>query len=139
MGRLGFDNDTEFELSSNKRESIIVDEPKNWNDDDKSYEVSDKGGGTLIKQNTSLEFRKDGYEYLLSLPLAFGYNSTATILKRGKDVKSLGEEWRTLYRANLDLLAAKFLKNTVQIPFTQGGLYDKIIARYTDTYDLVNT
>lgn len=139
MGRLGFDNDTEFEISSNKRDAIIVDEPKNWNDDDKSYEVSDKGGGTLLKQNTTLEFRKDGYEYLLSLPLAFGYNSTATVTKKGKDVKSLGEDWRTLYRANLDLLAAKFLKNTVQIPFTQGGLYDKIVTRYADTYDLVST
>ena len=139
MGRLTNDNDTEFELSSNKRESLIVDEPKNWNEDEKSYEVSEKGGGTLVKKNTSLEFRKDGYEYLLSLPLAFGYNSSATVTKRGKDVKSLGEKWRTLYRANLDLLSAKFLKNTVQVPFTQGGLYDRITARYTDTYDLVST
>ena len=136
---LGFHNDIEFELSSDKRDSIIVDEPLNWDSDDKSYEMDSEGKGTLMKMNTELEFRKDGMEWLYSLPLAFGFDATATVTKKGKDTLKLGEDWRSFYRANLDLLAASWGDNTVKIPFTQGGLYDKIINRYSDTYDLVNT
>ena len=36
MGRLGYINDTEFEITSDKISPLIIQEPKNWDDDEKS-------------------------------------------------------------------------------------------------------
>lgn len=138
MSKLGFDNDTQFELSSDRLPPVVVNEPKNWNDDDKSYEKDDKGGGTLLKKNTELEFRGDGYNFIYSHILAFGYSSQVSVNKTGKDVLALNEKWRSLYRSKLDILNATYTEKGVSVSFTQGGLYDAIIARYTDTYNLVS-
>lgn len=142
MGRLGYINDTEFEITSDKIPALVLtQEPKNWDDDEKSYSYDKEGRGTLMKINTQLEFGKEVWSYLKGVIFAFGFGSTCEIIKRGKSTTKIGEDKRILYQAVLDVDKAEFDDSikSVKVPFTQGGLYDVVKSRYNDTYDLVNT
>lgn len=143
MGRLGYnDNDHYFELSSDRQDPIVLnDDVLNWDNDDKSYERDPEGGGTLRKINTKVEIVGKDVNYIDTLLSVYGYDSTATITHKAKSRTKIGEDWETVYSANLDLMLGKFSedgKKRFSAPFTQGGLYDKIKARFGDTYDLVN-
>lgn len=143
MGKLGFDKDHEFTLDSVELGSVVVNDPLNWESDDKSYEYDTLGGGTLKKENTALEFTGEGYDFIRSHPLVFGFDSEIQVTKRIKDPYKIGEDWRIGYQVGLNISKAEFdqSKSTkiAKVPFTQGGLYDKIKARYSEKYDLVNT
>lgn len=145
MGRLGYNNDDhEFILSSDKRDSIVLTEDVlNWDEDDKAYERDYEGGGTLKKLNTKVEIVGEGVNYIDGLIGVYGYGVTASITHNAKSKTKIGEDWETVYHANLDLMLGKFIegkgKRRFSVPFTQGGLYDQVRARLSDTFDLVNT
>ena len=140
MGKFANDNDHEFELTSDVIDSLILeDDPLNWESDEKSFEYDKLGGGTLLKNNTSLEFTGDGYDFIRQ----HGFSSEISVTKRIKDPTKIGEDWRIAYQTGIDRVTAEFdksrTKKVAKVSFTQGGLYDKIKARYSDTFDLVDT
>ena len=140
MGKFANDNDHEFELTSDVMDSLILeDDPLNWDSDEKSFEYDKLGGGTLLKNNTSLEFTGDGFDFIRS----HGFNANIGVIKRIKDPTKIGEDWRIAYQTGIDRTSAEFdrsrTKNVAKVGFTQGGLYDRIKARYSDTFDLVDT
>lgn len=139
MDNLGFRNEVYFELVADNADSLIIQEPLNWDSDDRSYEISSNGGGVLMKTNTELKLAKDGSDWCRKLQLINGFDATATIIKRGKDITRSDEAWRKLYYSELDLLNATWNERTCKTTFKQGGLFDKITTRYSDDYDLVNT
>ena len=143
MFRLGRQNNTEFELSSSSMGSLIIDEPQNWRTDDKSFERADNGGGTLLKLNNVFEMGQDAADYIDAVIASEGFNAKIYLTKRGKDDTKLGEDWRIYYRNKLDpttfVFTEKKGRRRVEASFSQGGLYDQILARYSDEYDLVNT
>lgn len=143
MYRLGQNNDVEFELSSDVLDPIIIDEPTNWETDEKSFERAPQGGGTLLKLNNVFEMGKDAADYIDQVMFIQGFNCSVYLTKRGKDTTKKSEDWRVFYRNRLDPTSFKFKDNRgrrrVEASFSQGGLFDKILARYNDKYDLVNT
>lgn len=143
MSELLFDNEVEFELSSNVIDPIIIEEPRNWQTDEKTFERASQGGGTLLKLNNVFEMGEDAVNYIESVFFFEGFNTTIYLTKRGKDNTKSDEEWRTFYRKKLEYSSFKFKENfrkkRVEASFAQGGLFDKILTRYNDEYDLVNT
>lgn len=142
IDRLGQHKEVEFVLDSEKKEPLtLATNPKNWNDDEKTYEVDNDSGGVLRKLNTSIEFTKDGYDYLYGSMLSFGVSNEVSVTKWGKDKLSLNETWRPLYQTCLDMAKASWQldKRIFKVGFKQGGLYDRVKARYSDNYDLVST
>lgn len=141
MSKIAFDKDHEFTLDSIELGSIVVEDPLNWDEDDKTYKYDKLGGGTLEKINTNLEFYGEGHDFIKSHPLVFGFDSEISVTKRIKDPYKKGEDWRISYQASLDLTQSKFDRSRTtpiaKIPFTQGGLYDRIKARYSTKFDLV--
>lgn len=143
MFRLGQNNDYEFELSSDVLDPIIIEEPTNWETDDKSFERAPQGGGTLLKLNNVFEMGNDAADYIDQVIFIQGFNCSVYLTKRGKDNTKKSEDWRVFYRNRLDPTSFKFKerkgRKRVEASFSQGGLFDKVLARYNDKYDLVNT
>lgn len=142
IDRLGQHNEVEFTLDSEGKGTVVLEtDPKNWNDDEKTYERDKESGGVLRKLNTFVEFTKEGYDYLYGSMLSFGVSNEISVTKRGKDKLSLNEKWRVLYNACLDMTKASWSldKRIFKVGFKQGGLYDRVKARISDSYDLVNT
>ncbi|MCM4170073.1 hypothetical protein DHD32_01165 [Arenibacter sp. TNZ] len=144
MGNLGHnDNNHVFELSSENREPLeLKEDVLNWDNDDKAFERDSEGGGTLRKINTKVEIVGEGVNYIDGLINVYGYSVKAAITKRAKSKTKIGEDWES-QTYNLDLMLGEFNesngKRLFSVPFTQGGLYDRVRSRISNTYDLVNT
>ena len=144
MGRLGYNNNNyQFELSSDYSKPLLLDEDVlNWDNDNKYFERDQEGGGTLMRLNTKVEIVGEGANYIDGLIGVYGYGLQVRLTKWAKSRTKIGEDWesQTYY---LDLMLGEFTesdgKRRFSVPFRQGGLYDRVKARFSDTYDLVNT
>lgn len=134
--------EVEFVLDSERTgPTLLKTDPKNWNDDEKSFELDKDSKGVLRKINTKLEFVKDGFDILYGHALSYPMDTAISVTKYGKDVTSLNESNRILYQSFLDMPKAEFDldRKIAKVPFTQGGLYDRVKARWTNKYDIVTT
>lgn len=139
---LGYNKEVEFVLDSKEQGTALLDkDPKNWNSDEKTYQRDKESGGVLRKVNTKLEFTKNAYDYLFGSTLVYGLNPEISVTKLGKDVTDKHETWRRLYHSFLDMPRIEFdeVKKIAKVPFTQGGLFDRIKSRFSDKYDLTFT
>ena len=144
MGRLGYNNNNyQFELSSDYSKPLLLNEDVlNWDNDNKYFERDQEGGGTLMRLNTKVEIVGEGVNYIDGLIGVYGYGLQVRLTKWSKSRTKIGEDWesQTYY---LDLMLGEFTesdgKRRFSVPFRQGGLYDRVKARFSDTYDLVNT
>lgn len=132
--------EVEFVLDSERTGTTLLEtDPRNWNDDEKRFELDKESKGVLRKINTKLEFAKDGFDILYGHALSYPMDTAISISKYGKDVTSRNESNRLLYQSYLDMPKAEFDldRKLAKVPFTQGGLYDRIKARMTNKYDIV--
>jgi len=132
--------EVEFVLDSERTGSTLLNtDPRNWNDDEKRFELDKDSRGVLRKINTKLEFAKDGFDLLYGHALSYPMDTAISVSKYGKDVTSRNETNRLLYQSYLDMPKAEFDldRKLAKVPFTQGGLYDRIKSRWTNKYDLV--
>lgn len=138
--RLTYSREVEFVIDSERTGSTTLQtDPRNWNDDEKRFELDKDSKGVLRKINTKLEFAKEGYDLLYGHVLSYPLDVAVSVSKYGKDVTSRNESNRLLYQSYLDMPKAEFDldRKLAKIPFTQGGLYDRVKARWTNKYDLV--
>lgn len=132
--------EVEFVLDSERTGTTLLEtDPRNWNDDEKRFELDKESKGVLRKINTKLEFAKDGFDILYGHALSYPMDTAISISKYGKDVTSRNESNRLLYQSYLDMPKAEFDldRKLAKVPFTHGGLYDRIKARWTNKYDIV--
>jgi hypothetical protein len=118
----------------------VIQEPKGWQSDYKSYERDTDSRGIQSKVNIDLEFFGDGATYLKDVHDVYGINEKVILSKYERDTFSLSESFKLQYTQNLDLTSYNYDHHTksVKVKATQGGLYDDIKNRESDEYDLLN-
>ena len=118
----------------------VIQEPKGWQSDYKSYERDTDSRGIQSKVNIDLEFFGDGATYLKDVYDVYGINEKVILTKYERDTFSLSEIFKLQYTQTLDFTSYDYDhdKKSVKVKATQGGLYDDIKNRESDEYDLLN-
>jgi len=129
-----------YELFSRALGLRVIQEPKGWSDDKRSFDRDKDSRGILIKTDINLQFYGEASEYLKAIYFGYGIEEKVTLTKYEKDKFSLNENWIIKYVQELDMGTFKEVSRTseVTVKATQGGLYTDVKNRYSDEYDLLN-
>lgn len=140
MDNIERNNQVRYELYTRRIGGIIIQEPKGWENDTRSYERDKDSRGIQYKTNVDLEFYGNASEYLNTVFTAFGIQEKVILTKYEKDRFSINEKWKIRYVQELDMATFKIVNRTgnVTIKATEGGLYSDIKNRESDEYDLLN-
>lgn len=130
-----------YELFSKVLGLKVIQEPKGWDNDKRSFDRDKDSRGILIKTDIDLQFYGDASEYLKTIYYGYGIEEKVTLTKYEKDNSSINEKWKIKYIQELDMGTYKEVSRTseVTVKSTQGGLYTDIKNRYSDEYDLLDT
>ena len=100
----------------------VIQEPKGWQSDYKSYERDTDSRGIQSKVNIDLEFFGDGATYLKDVYDVYGINVKIILTKHERDTFSLSERFKVQYTQTLDLTSYDYNHDTksVKVKATQG-------------------
>jgi len=118
----------------------VIQEPKGWENDFKSYERDKDSRGIVSMTNIDLEFFGDGSDYLRSIYYGYGIEENVTLTKYERNRFSISEEFDVKYIQKLDMGTFTEVVKTggVKVKATKGGLYDDIKNREDDEYDIID-
>ena len=140
MDNIERNNESEHKLFTKLFGEIVIQEPKGWNNDAKSYKRDKKSRSILSKTTIDLEFFGEASEWLNTLFRAFGIQEKVLLSKFEKNDTLVSEEWKLRYVQEVDMGTfdqdAKTGKTTVKA--TEGGLYSDIKNREANKYNLID-
>ncbi len=118
----------------------LVQEPKGYDSDTRSYERNKDSRGILIKTKISLEFFGAGATYLTTIFRSFGISEKVLLTKYVRDTLSLSESWKFRYIQELDLGEWDEVsrQSNVTVDAIEGSLFSDIDNRKSDKYDILN-
>ncbi len=134
-------NQVQIELFSKSFGSVIIQEPKGWEGDTRSYKRDKKSRGIVFKTEIGLEFFGEAKDLLTQTFKSRGIQEKVLISKFEKSVLSISEDWKLRYIQELDMgtLKENVKINSCTVQATEGGIYDDIKKRRSAKYNLINT
>lgn len=94
---------------------IEVEEPQNWNDDEKEFARHKDYHGISIQLSDSIEFVKTGKDYLQSIVETYGLNTDVQLLVEKKNPQT--DLWEIDYIGWIDLLTMSIKENSFSVKF----------------------
>ncbi len=134
-------NQVQIELFSKSFGTVIIQEPKGWDGDTRSYKRDKKSRGIVFKTEIGLEFFGEAKSLLTQTFRSRGIQEKVLISKFEKSVLSISEDWKLRYIQELDMGTFKenVKINSCTVQATEGGIYDDIKKRRSAKYNLINT
>ena len=133
-------NSVQYELYSQTFGVLVIQEPKNWNNDTESFERDNNSRGITSKIDIDLEFFGNAADYITNVYNTLGVQEKVILTKYEKSRTTLSEEWTIKYIQELDLGNYKVISRTgnVTVSSREGGLFSDIKNRESDKYDLLD-
>lgn len=140
MDNIERNNESRHELYTRLLGRIVVQEPKGWSNDTRSYERDKDSKSITTKITVDLEFYGDGADWLKTLYFSRGIQERVILSKYEKDTSSLSEAWKLKYIQEIDLRTFSFDEKTngVKVKATEGGLYLDIKNRISNQYNIIS-
>lgn len=119
-----FTDRVRYSLLNKEFGSLIgIDEPLNWDDDDKTLLRSKTLHGIFPRFSNDITFIEDGARHIETIKRDFGINSQIIVVREERNPISLDDEWVVTYTGELDLTKYKREENgNVTVRFNSGGL-----------------
>ena len=127
-------NRVRYTLYSDVLEPLVIQEPANWNDDEKELIRSDKYFGIMTNLSNNLEFYGNSYEYIKSNYEIRGIKANVRLEKEERNENT--DEWEIPYSGNLDFSTYKADKNYIKIKFNESQFFKNIESRIKEKYEI---
>lgn len=132
--QLAIFNRVRYTLYSDVLEPLVIQEPANWNDDEKELIRSEKYFGIMTNLSNNLEFYKDAYFYIKSNYDLRGIKMNVRLEKEERN--ELTDIWEISYTGHLDGSTYKADKNYIRIKFNESQFFKNIESSIKTKYEL---
>ena len=114
--------------------SLVIPEPKGWNDDEKELLRSDKYWGIMTNLSNNLEFYKTAFRAIKG---EYDVNGIKAIVRLEKEERNeLTDIWELSYTGYLDFRTYQQEKNFIKIKFNESEFFKNIESRLKEPYEL---
>lgn len=127
-------NRVRYTLYSDILPPLVVEEMRNWNDDEKEIIRSDKWFGITKNLSNNLEYYGNAFDYIKSNYDIRGIKMNIRLDKEERN--GLTDEWELSYTGYLDGATYKQDKNYIRIKFNESQFFKNIESRMKDKFEL---
>jgi len=127
-------NRVRYTFYSDILEPLVIEEPANWNDDEKEIIRSDKWFGITKNLSNNLEYYGNAFDYIKSNYDIRGIKMNIRLDKEERN--GLTDEWELSYTGYLDGATYKQDKNYIRIKFNESQFFKNIESRMKDKFEL---
>lgn len=127
-------NRVQYELSFTGESTLVIDEPRGWNDDEKEFARNKQYHGIFTNFSNNLSFVGNGAEYIRYIKALYGINAKIKMTKR--EIHPRTELWVVSYTGFLDLPTMIQENDEIQVKFNASGLEQSIKARENEKIEI---
>lgn len=127
-------NRVRYTLYSDILEPLVIEEPANWNDDEKEIIRSDKWFGITKNLSNNLEYYGNAFDYIKSNYDIRGIKMNIRLDKEERNGET--DAWELSYTGYLDGSTYKQDKNFIKIKFNESQFFKNIESRMKDKFEL---
>ena len=127
-------NRVRYTFYSDILDPLVIEEPANWNDDEKEIIRSDKWFGITKNLSNNLEYYGNAFDYIKSNYDIRGIKMNIRLDKEERN--GLTDEWELSYTGYLDGATYKQDKNYIRIKFNESQFFKNIESRMKDKFEL---
>lgn len=127
-------NRVRYTFYSDILDPLVIEEPANWNDDEKEIIRSDKWFGITKNLSNNLEYYGNAFDYIKSVYDISGIKGNVRLEKEERDGQS--DRWELSYSGYLDFTTYKQDKNYIKIKFNESQFFKNIESRMKEKYEL---
>lgn len=114
--------------------SIVIKEPRGWQDDEKELLRSEKFHGIMTSLSNNLQFYGDAKTAIKSAYDIFGIKADVRLEKEERNSNT--DAWELSYEGNLDFSTYQEDKNFIIIKFNESQFFKNIESRFKDKFEL---
>jgi len=127
-------NRVRYTLYSDILDPLVIEEAKNWNDDEKEIIRSEKWFGITKNLSNNLEYYENAFDYIKSNYDIRGIKMNIRLEKEERNGQT--DEWELSYSGYLDGSTYKKDKNYIKIKFNESQFFKNIESRLKEKYEL---
>lgn len=127
-------NRVRYTFYSDILEPLVIEEPANWNDDEKEIIRSDKWFGITKNLSNNLEYYGNAFDYIKSNYDIRGIKMNIRLDKEERNGET--DAWELSYTGYLDGSTYKQDKNFIKIKFNESQFFKNIESRMKDKFEL---
>ncbi|MCC9016921.1 hypothetical protein [Flavobacterium lipolyticum] len=132
-----YNDRVQYILKSKEMGELIIVEPIGWNDDNKEYSRNEEYHGIFPKFSNSLQFVKEGAEYIQLGYDIYGIMMEIELIRNERHPQT--DVWTLTYSGYLDLSTWGRSNGQVKVKFNSGGLEQELKARNSETVEVDRT
>lgn len=127
-------NRVRYTFYSDILDPLVIEEPANWNDDEKEIIRSDKWFGITKNLSNNLEYYRNAFDYIKSNYDIRGIKMNIRLEKEERNGQT--DKWELSYSGYLDGATYKQDKNYIRIKFNESQFFKNIESRLKDKFEL---
>lgn len=127
-------NRVRYTFYSDILEPLVIEEPANWNDDEKEIIRSDKWFGITKNLSNNLEYYGNAFDYIKTNYDIRGIKMNIRLEKEERNGQT--DEWELSYMGYLDGATYKQDKNFIKIKFNESQFFKNIESRMKEKFEL---
>lgn len=133
---LGYSSRVRYQCYNKDFGWTTIEEPINWDEDEKEIKRSEKVFGVFTELSNNLEFVGAGYDFIRLIYTTYGVEADIIMIKSERNGDT--DEWETRYFGYLDLMTLELMnsENKLKVKFNESAFYKKIKARDSDEFEL---
>lgn len=127
-------NRVRYTFYSDILDPLVIEEPVNWNDDEKEIIRSEKWFGITKNLSNNLDYYGNAFDYIKSVYDISGIKGNIRLEKEERNGQT--DAWELSYSGYLDFSTYKQDKNYIKIKFNESQFFKNIESRMKEKYEL---
>lgn len=127
-------NRVRYTFYSDILDPLVIEEPANWNDDEKEIIRSEKWFGITKNLSNNLDYYGNAFDYIKSVYDIRGIKGNIRLEKEERNGQT--DAWELSYSGYLDFSTYKQDKNYIKIKFNESQFFKNIESRMKEKYEL---